>query len=88
MALDVQARRTEGFRILRQGLEYALSEFVEHLPGPGFEFLTEWAAVEDPDVRRIVKANLGKARLRRAFSDRVLEVLMLLGPGSQRHSQA
>lgn len=39
LPLDRSARRTEGFRVLRQGLEYALSVFAASLPEEGFAFL-------------------------------------------------
>ena len=58
-----EVRKSEVFRILRQALEYALSVFVAALPEVGFPRLGHWAATDDPDVQRIVRANLGKARL-------------------------
>ncbi len=74
---DRGERKSEGFRVLRQGLEYALSVFVQHLPGEGFSFLRRWAVEEDPDLKRIVKANAGKPRLKGRYPAEVAEVLAL-----------
>jgi len=57
------ARRSEEFRVLRQGLGYALSVFVAKAPAEGFALLQQAAATSDPDVRWIVKENLKKNRL-------------------------
>jgi len=59
------ARRSADFKVLLKGLMYALSVFVAAAPTEGFAFLSRWAAVEDPDIRRIIRANLSKARLAR-----------------------
>lgn len=60
-----QERKAEGFRVLRQALEYAISVVVAADPSPGFAVLASMAADSDPDVRRIVRKNLEKNRLRR-----------------------
>lgn len=62
---DCGERKTDQFRVLRQGLEYALSVVVAADPGPGFAWLRELAAADDPDLRRIVRKNLEKQRLQR-----------------------
>jgi len=77
-ALGGPARRSADFRVLAKGLMYALSVFVAVAPAEGFAFLNRWAAAEDPDIRRIVRANLGKARLARRYPARVAEVLAVL----------
>lgn len=71
------ARKSEGFRILRQALEYTLSVFVAALPEDGFALLERWARSSDPDARRIVKSNLGKGRLKR-YEPELQRVLALL----------
>jgi hypothetical protein len=76
-ALDRATRKTEPFRVLRQGLAYALSVIVAASPVDGFARLRAWAVVDDPDVKRIVRANLGKARLAKHEQD-VRRVLTLL----------
>jgi len=43
-------------------------------PQPGFALLRRWAAVADRDVAWIVRSNLGKARLARAFPEEVESV--------------
>ena len=77
-ALGPEARKAEEYRVLRQGLEYALSVFVAALPGEGFPFLERWAASEDPDGKRIIRSNLGKARLKKKFPAEVAAVQRLL----------
>ena len=76
-ALDRDARKTEAFRVLRQGLEYALSVMVAASPAEGFPWLRALATLDDLDVKRIVRANLGKARLAKHGED-VQRVLALL----------
>ena len=79
VSVDRPARQATGARVLRQGLEYALSVFVAAAPEPGFAFLRKWASVRDADVRRIVRANLGKARLAKRHPAQVMEVAAILG---------
>ncbi|MDQ0767692.1 hypothetical protein QF031_000441 [Pseudarthrobacter defluvii] len=63
---DPDLRRTEEFRVLRQGLGYCWSVAVVAAPDKGFEYLEKWAASPDKDVRWILRENLKKARLARA----------------------
>jgi hypothetical protein len=56
-------RTHEDFRVLRQGLGYALSVYAAGLPEAGFPLLTKWAASKDPDARWIIRENLKKKRL-------------------------
>ncbi len=59
-----RAERTrEDFRVLRQGLGYALSVYAAALPEAGFPLLAKWASSPDPDVRWIIRENLRKKRL-------------------------
>lgn len=76
--LGREFRKTEEFRVLRKGLEYAISVFVAKLPNEGFEFMKEWAQKNDPDIKKIIKSNLGKSRLIKKFGQQVNEVLVLL----------
>jgi len=71
-------RKTEEFRVLRKGLEYAISVFVAKLPNEGFEFMKKWAQKNDPDIKKIIKSNLGKSRLTKKFGQQVNEVLIVL----------
>ena len=57
------ARRSPEFRVLRQGLGYALSVFAEKRSVEGFALLREIASARDPDLDWIVKENLEKKRL-------------------------
>jgi hypothetical protein len=56
-------------RVLRQALGYCWSVAVAALPGAGFGRLERWAASDDPDMRWLVRENLGKSRLVRADPD-------------------
>lgn len=63
---DPGLRRTEEFRVLRQGLGYCWSVAVAAAPDKGFGYLEKWAVSPDKDVRWILRENLKKARLARA----------------------
>jgi hypothetical protein len=78
VSLNRDARKSEGFRVLRQGLEYALSVFVAPLPTEGFAFLKRWATVDDADIKRILKSNVSKNRLTKKYPAEVEEILALL----------
>ena len=56
-------RREEDFRVLRQGLGYALSVLAAAEPERGFALLERWAACRDPEVAWILRENLKKKRL-------------------------
>ena len=71
-------RRTEEFRVLRQGLGYAVSVFVEKVPREGFAVLQRAAAMEDKDIRWIVSENLKKKRIASRYPDDVQATLTLL----------
>jgi len=59
------ARRQEDFRVLRQGLGYALSVLAAAAPREGFALLERWAgaARSDADLLWILRVNLKKKRL-------------------------
>jgi len=78
LPLDPSARRTEGFRVLKKGLQFAISVFAAASPDEGFPFIARWAAVGDPTVRAILRANLQKARLAKRYPDRVAGAVRLL----------
>ena len=78
VSLDVSERKTEEFRVLRKGLEYAVSVFVASLPAEGFAFLTKWAKANDADIKKILRSNLGKSRLTKKYEEQVEKVLCLL----------
>lgn len=73
-----ELRKREEFRVLRQGLEYAISVFVSKLPDQGFEFMKKWAMEDDPDIKKIIKSNLGKSRLTKTYGEQVNEVMTIL----------
>jgi hypothetical protein len=79
-SLTPAARRTEEFRVLSKGLEYALSVFVAASPSDGFALLGELVAVDDGDVQRIVWSNLGKSRLSRPYPTQVAEIRAQMKP--------
>jgi hypothetical protein len=61
--LNQPDRRSEDFRVLRKGLAYGWSVAVAAHPDPGKPRMARWVAEQDPDIRWIMKQNLGKARL-------------------------
>ena len=71
---DSQERRSDEFRVLRQGLGYAVSVFVEKAPEEGFALLREAASLRDPDVRWIVKENLKKNRIASRFPAEIRKI--------------
>lgn len=56
-------RRPEPVRVLRQALGYGWSVAIVHAPADGKAAFGRWLASPDPDIRWIVRENLGKARL-------------------------
>lgn len=75
---DSGARRSEQFRVLRQGLGYCWSVAVAAAPASGFEHLGKWARSQDKDVRWIVRENLRKARLAKADPSAAGRVAVIL----------
>ncbi len=72
MRVLASAERTSAeFKTLRQGLGYSLSVVVCALPREGLAYLRELGRSEDADVQWIVKENLKKKRLMRAFPTEV-----------------
>jgi hypothetical protein len=59
----VANRREEGFRVLRQALGYCWSVAVAALPDYGKAAFARWLDSADPDVRWVLRENLGKKRL-------------------------
>jgi hypothetical protein len=61
----VAERKSEEFRVLRQGLGYCWSVAVAAAPDDGKRVMARWFRSEDPDVLWIMRENLGKDRLAR-----------------------
>jgi hypothetical protein len=74
-------RRDPDVRTLRQALGYCWSVAIAAAPDEGFTRLERWATSEDPDVRWIVKENLGKKRLERADPARLAALRALVDAG-------
>ena len=66
-------RRAEPVRVLRQGLAYCWSVAAAALPEEGRRALDRWIGSEDPDVRWVMRQNLGKARIGRLGADWVAD---------------
>jgi hypothetical protein len=79
--LPLSGRKTEEYRILRKGMEYAVSVYTAAAPDPGFRFLSRWASSEDMDTKKIVAANLRKSRLAKRYPERCQEVGEVLAAG-------
>lgn len=68
----------EHFRVLTKGLEYSLSVFVASEPVAGFAMLRNFAQSKDARIVKIVKSNLGKARLSKKYGSQVADILLEL----------
>jgi hypothetical protein len=60
-----QERKSESFRVLRQGLGYCWSVAVAACPEVGKALMERWISDPDPDIRWIMRENLRKNRLAR-----------------------
>ena len=74
-----ETRRREDCKALIKGLQYVLSVFAAALPEEGFELLKKYARMDDNEIRRIIRANLGKSRLTKKYHQSVDEVHGLMG---------
>ncbi len=72
--LTPDARKTPAALVLQKALQFAPSVVVAAAPGEGFSMLSRWAGREQIDIKKIVAANLRKARLARHFPDEVEDV--------------
>jgi hypothetical protein len=74
-------RKTSDFQLLKKTLGFSASVLISVDP-THFPLLEEWATNDDADVRWIVKENLKKARIAKAFPDKVANLARIL----QAHS--
>ena len=58
-------RKSENFRVLRQGLAYCWSVAVAAFPAEGKRRMSKWFSSPDADIRWIMRENLKKNRLTR-----------------------
>ncbi|MHA1978749.1 MAG: hypothetical protein ACW98I_17745 [Candidatus Hodarchaeales archaeon] len=70
--------RNDDFKVLRKGLAYTLSVIVVEVPDEGFNLLKLLTNNDDNDIRWIIKENLKKNRLTKAFKAEVQQVQALL----------
>jgi hypothetical protein len=63
---------TYAFGVLARGLGYCWSVAAAAAPEVGLPLMERWCASEDAVVRRIMRENLGKARLERVAPDWVM----------------
>lgn len=70
--------KTEDFTILSKGMEYSVSVFVEKLPEEGFDLLKKFATTDNKKIKKILKSNLGKARLKKKYPNKVNEILAII----------
>jgi hypothetical protein len=80
-SLAIDDRKTEEFRILRKGLEYAISVFAASSPEQGFPFLRKWASSDDTGVVAIIGSNLAKSRLAKHYPEEILEIRSVMWGG-------
>lgn len=62
---QISDRRSEAFRVLRQGLGYCWSVAVVALPDEGRPLMEKWLLTPDADIAWMMRQNLKKARLAR-----------------------
>ena len=60
---SVENRKSVAFKALRKGLGTCWSVAVAALPGTGKDMMEGWSAIDDRDVRWIMKENLKTKRL-------------------------
>ncbi len=72
-------RQSEAFVALKKALGYTLGRVVAALPGVGFEYLRQLAALDDRDVRWIIRENLEGDTLRRQYPETVRHIQASLG---------
>jgi hypothetical protein len=77
-------RKTDGFKVLRQGMGYAVSVFAAHCPAEGFALMEKSAAVRDPDVAWIVRENLKKKRIAKEFPEQTARVAAIAEAAAER----
>ena len=75
----VSDRRSEAFKVLRQGLGYCWSVAVAACPDKGKPLMEKWCASADPDVRWIMRENLRKNRLARIDAEWVAQLQARVG---------
>ncbi|MNN93326.1 hypothetical protein D3C81_2117500 [compost metagenome] len=68
---DQTLGRSEEYRVLSKGLEYAISLFVERMPVEGFALLNKYAMSNDKRIHKIVKSNIGKSRIAKKYPDEI-----------------
>jgi len=70
--------KPENFSILSKGLQYALSVFVAALPEEGFVLLRQFAELGDPELNKIIAANLRKSRLVKKHTKQLNEIYAII----------
>ncbi len=78
LVLNNDYLKTEEYKTLSKGLEYAISVFVAYLPKEGFELLSKFARIKNKQIEKILKSNLSKSRLTKKYSKEVEEIIIIL----------
>jgi len=76
--IATKERKSNEFKILKQGLGYTLSVVICAIPKEGFEYVQRLIDSQDLDIMWIVKENLKKNRLIKNFPDEVASIKKLL----------
>lgn len=72
-------RRSDGFTVLRKGMSYCWSVAAAACPSYGKPIMEKWCASGDKDIRRIMRENLKKNRLRKIDATWCDALLVRLG---------
>lgn len=78
LSLEGEAARADDARVLRKSLGFAPSVYTAADPERGFALLRRWAGDERVEVKKLVVANLRKARLARCYPDEIEGVVAVL----------
>ncbi|MBS4535730.1 hypothetical protein GOQ29_08895 [Clostridium sp. D2Q-14] len=74
--LDIEDRKLDSYKKLRQALGYTLSVVVEQIPKEGFKYINHIVKEDDKDIIWIVKSNLKKNRLLKKYPKEVERIKM------------
>lgn len=72
--LNIEDRKSESYKKLRQALGYTLSVVVEQIPQEGFEYINQIVKEDDMDIIWIMKTNLKKNRLLKKYPKEVEKI--------------
>jgi hypothetical protein len=76
--IEIEDKKSENFKILTKGLCYTLSVVTQATPEAGFKYMKQLLELNDAEVKRIVRENLKKNRLKKNYPKEVAILNKLL----------